>query len=109
MTPEEFWPYYISQHMRKGTRRLHFAGTTAALACVPPAVLNSAWWGALALVLGYGCAWIGHFFVEKNKPATFGYAWLSFRSDFRMYRLMWLGKMEEEMARLMPQIRKHLP
>ena len=27
----------------------------------------------LCPVIGYGCAWIGHFFVEQNKPASFKY------------------------------------
>jgi hypothetical protein len=76
---EEFWPFYVSQHSRSSTRALHFAGTT--------------------MVLGYGPAWIGHFFFEKNRPATFTYPLWSLRGDFRMYRLMLTGRMAPELDR----------
>jgi len=98
-TFEEFWPYYVSQHMNETNRQLHFVGTTLALSCVavspvfPPALLA-------APVAGYGFAWVGHFVFEKNKPATFGNPLWSLRGDFRMYRKMLLGKMQEELDRV---------
>ena len=98
---DEFWPFYVSQHANKTSRRLHFAGTTMAMGCLavapfyPPALLA-------APVAGYGMAWLGHFAFEKNKPAS----WLgpkqvvwSLRGDFRMWKLMLQGKMDAEVDR----------
>ena len=52
-TYEEFWPFYVSQHMRPATRRLHFAGTTGVLACLVAAAIVSPWWALAAPVAGY--------------------------------------------------------
>jgi hypothetical protein len=100
-TFESFWPFYVSQHSRSGTRFLHFVGTTLGLLLFASAVATArpfliVW----ALVSAYGLAWIGHFFIEKNRPATFQYPLWSLRGDFRMYGLMWRGKMGEELVRL---------
>ncbi len=95
---EEFWPYYVSQHMNAWCRRLHFTGTALGFALAassplfPPALLA-------APVVGYGFSWIGHFLFEKNKPATFDYFWWSFRGDMRMFRLMLQGRMGPELER----------
>jgi hypothetical protein len=98
---EQFWPFYVSQHSRSGTRALHFGGTTFALLLALSAVVGSRpflWpW---ALVAGYGFASIGHVFIEKNRPATFQYPLWSLRGDFRMYGLMWRGRMTAEAERL---------
>ncbi len=102
---DEFWPFYVSQHLRRSTRRLHFAGTTAGLACLVACVLTqNALLIPLGLVVSYGLAWIGHFFFEKNSPATFQHPIFSLRADFRMYGLMWRGQMEAEIARLKGQM-----
>ncbi|HEY7412990.1 MAG TPA: DUF962 domain-containing protein [Vicinamibacteria bacterium] len=96
---EEFWPFYVSQHMKPSTRALHFAGTTAVLGALVAGVLVSPWWFVAAPACGYAPAWVGHFFFEKNRPATFTYPWWSLRGDFRMYRLTWLGRMGPELQR----------
>jgi len=104
---EEFWPFYVSQHSRPGTRALHFAGTTLVLGTLAiGAVLlargeaGRAWWSIpVALVVGYGPAWVAHFFVERNRPATFTYPWWSLRGDLRMWWLMLTGKMGPEVER----------
>ncbi|MNE19968.1 hypothetical protein D3C80_1130690 [compost metagenome] len=41
---------------------------------------------------GYGFAWVGHFFFEKNRPATFKHPLYSLIGDFAMYRDMLRGK-----------------
>ncbi|MCU0655430.1 MAG: DUF962 domain-containing protein [Polyangiaceae bacterium] len=73
-TFEEFWPYYVRAHSNKTNRMLHFVGTSAGMALLGVGVLTRRVTPALlAPVVGYGMAWIGHFFVEGNKPATFGH------------------------------------
>ena len=98
-TYEEFWPFYVSQHLKPATQRLHFLGTTLVLAALVAAVLLSPWWALATPILGYAPAWIGHFGFERNRPATFRYPLWSLRGDFRMYRLMWLGRMAPEIER----------
>jgi hypothetical protein len=104
MTPrlssyEEFWPYYVSEHMAKVTRRLHVLGTTLVLAALAAAALVDPLWLLAAPLAGYGFAWMGHFFFEHNRPATFTYPWWSLRADFRMFRLTLMGRMGPELAR----------
>jgi hypothetical protein len=98
---EAFWPYYLQEHGNALNRRLHQAGTTAALATAVAAVaLRKPALVPLALIAGYGPAWVGHFKVEHNRPATFTYPVWSLMGDFKMNALMWSGKLEAEMQRL---------
>jgi len=97
---DEFWPFYLREHSRPLTRALHFAGTTlslliavSALALQRPAFLLA------ALVAGYAFAWVGHFFVEHNRPATFKYPLWSFRADFKMWALAVTGRLGAELQR----------
>ena len=96
---EEFWPYYVSEHSLPSTRVLHFVGTALVLACLALGALVSPWWLLAAPLAGYGFAWVGHFFFEHNRPATFTYPLWSLRGDFRMFRLILLGRMEPELER----------
>jgi hypothetical protein len=101
---EEFWPHYVREHSRKATRWLHFVGTTAAILCTAAAALLLHPWLLLAVpVVAYGFAGIGHFFVEGNKPATFRHPLWSLLGDIRMYRLMWMGRMDDEVRRRAPR------
>jgi hypothetical protein len=95
---DEFWPFYLSQHLNPKTRGLHFAGTTAGLILLSfAAIRREPRLLAAALVAAYGCAWIGHFFFERNSPATFQYPLLSLRADFRMYWMGMQGTLEREL------------
>jgi hypothetical protein len=98
-TYEAFWPFYVSQHLNATNRRLHFTGTTFVLLSVLAALGLHPAWLLVAPFAGYGFAWVGHYFVEKNRPATFTYPLWSLRADFRMYRLMVVGAMGPEIAR----------
>ena len=101
---EEFWPFYVREHSAKNTRRLHFIGTTAAMALTACGlVTKKKWMVALAPVVGYGHAWIGHFFVEKNRPATFKYPAWSFLADFKMWSMMVRGTMDAEVERVLAE------
>ena len=91
----EFYPFYLSQHANRSCRRLHFVGTTLAIGSVTASVVNqSPAYLLLAVVSGYFFAWIGHFFFEKNKPATFKYPLYSLICDFKMYGDMLSGKIK---------------
>lgn len=96
---EEFWPYYVSEHMDPTTRRLHVFGTTLVVVALAAAVLVDPLWVLVAPLCGYGFAWAGHFFFERNRPATFTYPLWSLRADFRMFRLTLLGRMGAEVER----------
>ena len=89
----EFYPYYLSEHANTACRRLHFAGSTLVLACAAMGLATrNPWWVLYALLCGYGCAWIGHFFFEHNKPATFRHPFYSFLGDWVMYKDILTGR-----------------
>jgi len=82
----EFYPFYLSEHANRTSRRLHFAGTSIALALLIAAVvMQRAWLAGAALIQGYAFAWAGHFFFEHNKPATFKYPGFSLMGDWRLW------------------------
>lgn len=99
---EQFWPYYVSQHLNKTNRQMHFVGTTLAFVCVVLALYQSVWFLAAVPLVGYGFAWFGHWWFEKNKPATFSHPLWSLRGDWQMYGLMWRRCMDNEVRYLFP-------
>jgi hypothetical protein len=89
----EFYPYYLAEHANRTCRRLHFVGTSLVIGCLVALVASgNPWWIAAALASGYGFAWIGHFFFEHNRPATFRHPFYSFVGDWAMYRDMLAGR-----------------
>jgi hypothetical protein len=89
----EFYPYYLAEHANRTCRRLHFVGTSLVIGCLVALVASgNPWWIAAALACGYGFAWIGHFFFEHNRPATFRHPFYSFVGDWAMYRDMLAGR-----------------
>ena len=98
---QEFWPYYLSEHLDPRCRALHYAGTVtglgifiASIATMAPLLIP------LALVCGYGPAWIGHFFIENNRPATFQYPRWSFLGDLKMLACFATGRLSAELEAL---------
>lgn len=91
----EFWPYYLREHSQPLTRAFHYFGTSLGISLVIFSVLTKQWnylW--FAMVSGYFFAWLSHFFIEKNKPATFKYPLWSFISDFKMLFYFLSGRLK---------------
>ena len=89
-----FFPYYLREHAHPLCRALHYIGTTLVIALAAYAIGTAHYvylWGLP--VVGYFFAWVGHFFIEKNKPATFTYPLWSLIGDFKMYFLFITGRM----------------
>jgi hypothetical protein len=95
----EFWPFYVREHSSPACRALHFIGSTLVLVVIATAAAYN-WWLLLAApIVGYGFAWIGHFAIEKNKPASFKYPLWSFIADWRMWAMMLVGRMGAEVEK----------
>ncbi len=90
---KDFFPYYLAEHANQVCRILHFIGTTMSLIFLYLAISLSNYWLILAgIVNGYAFAWVGHFLIEKNRPATFKYPLWSFMGDWVMWWGMLRGK-----------------
>ncbi len=96
----EFWPFYLREHSLPRTRALHYAGTSLVVAIAVFAAAAGRWLWLLAIpVAGYGFAWLAHFAVEKNRPATFTYSFWSLAADFKMWWLWLTGRLGGELDR----------
>lgn len=100
-TFEAFWPYYLGEHKLITCRSLHYIGTVGSAALLVFLLFTQQWsMLPLVLVAGYGPAWIGHFFIEKNRPATFTYPWWSLIGDYKMCYMALKGELRTELSRL---------
>jgi hypothetical protein len=82
----EFYPFYIREHANPTCRRIHVIGSGLVLVALALAIVTlNPWWLLAMPLIGYGFAWVGHFFFEKNRPATFRYPLWSLMGDWRMF------------------------
>ena len=97
----EFWDFYVQEHSLPLTRLLHFAGTSLGIVLLIWFIWRGTWYYfPLCFVSGYGFAWVAHFMVEKNRPASFKYPFWSFISDYKMMFYMATGRMKAEVERV---------
>ena len=90
---KEFYPYYLSEHQHPTSRILHFVGTGLVFLVLIGSLVFGLYYALLGIpLIGYGFAWVGHFFFEKNKPATFTYPFYSLASDFILFFDLIRGK-----------------
>ncbi|CAN5152617.1 DUF962 domain-containing protein [soil metagenome] len=91
----EFYPFYLSEHRDPACRRLHFVGSLLVLLIIFGAIFTGRWRLLLLVpVVGYGCAWLGHFFFEHNRPATFSYPLYSLMGDWVMFKDILAGRIK---------------
>ncbi|HET8898407.1 MAG TPA: DUF962 domain-containing protein [Rhodanobacteraceae bacterium] len=89
-----FYPFYLGEHRNRVCRRLHFIGSSLVLAIVVAAIATADWrWLWLAPVAGYGFAWVGHYFFERNRPATFTHPLYSLMGDWVMFTDILRGRL----------------
>ena len=100
-----FYPYYLTEHSNPKNRGLHFIGTALILGLFIAGIIFQNWNLIAAIPFcGYGFAWVGHFFIEKNRPATFTYPLYSLGSDFVMFWHILTGQLKKKKAEAKAQI-----
>ncbi|SJZ89382.1 hypothetical protein SAMN02745126_02748 [Enhydrobacter aerosaccus] len=103
-TYREFWPYYLDQHRHATTRAIHYVGAASFIGfAIAAAVTLNAWLLVPAFALFYLPAWVAHFVIEGNRPATWAYPIWSFVSDLRMFAYWLVGRLSTELHRTRQQ------
>lgn len=98
---ETFYQYYLTEHSHPTCRALHYIGSLLVLFVIGYSLVNEQYkplW--LIPVIGYGFAWVGHFFIEKNKPATFTYPFYSLAADWVMLKDFLTGQIGKKLQNL---------
>ena len=107
---QSFYKYYLTEHADVRNRLLHFTGTFILIASFIAGIITLNWiFFAIIPVVGYGFAWIGHYFIERNKPATFTYPFYSLASDFVMFWHILTGQLESKLSDAKKTINNNLP
>jgi len=90
----DFYPYYLQEHKNRTCRRLHFIGSVLVLLLLLSGIItgNSSYF-IMTPIAGYGFAWVGHFFFENNRPATFKHPLYSFMGDWKMFGQTLTGRL----------------
>lgn len=89
-------------HQQLATRIFHTIGTLSGWSLLAAAIiLRRPWLVLAAIVVPYAFAWFSHFFVEHNRPATFGHPLWSWLADQKMVAMVLVGKMGGEVKRCM--------
>ncbi len=100
----EFWPHYVAAHRHPATRAVHCAATLLGWGLLASAVVfRNAWLALAAPIVPYPLVWLSHFYIEHNRPASFGHPGWSWLADQKMVYLMLTGKMGSEVRRSIPQ------
>jgi len=95
----EFYPFYLTEHSNRTSRVLHYIGTASFITVLIYCIASTRWnWFIAGPLIAYSFAWIGHFFFEKNKPATFKYPFYSLASDFIMFFHFLTGQLDTRRA-----------
>ncbi len=91
----DFYAFYLTEHANPTSRRLHVIGSSLVLVVLLVTLFTRYWaWLWLLPVIGYGFAWVGHFFFEKNRPATFTYPFYSLAGDWVMWWQVVTGRLK---------------
>ncbi len=89
-----FYEMYLDEHRHPVSRLLHYVGNWLAIVIALGAAFFSVWrllW--LLPLVGYGFAWVGHFFFERNRPATFRHPFFSLAGDWAMWWQITCGQL----------------
>ena len=99
-TYSQFFDFYLGEHRLAATRYWHYFGSSLVIVIIIMSIItNNPLFLILAPIAGYGPAWFSHFFIERNKPATFRYPIWSLWADYHMYALFLTGQLKQRMSR----------